>query len=157
MRKTIVNQDSQNISPGDEKWLDLKRLAQVEITSEDASYPIEKAFEINGWTGWRASEAGKQTIRIIFDELQRINVIHLLFKEEQQARTQEFVLRWSPGNGQPYREIVRQQYNFSPESSTEQLENYSVNLEGVKIVELTIIPDVGGGNAHASISRLWMA
>ena len=157
MRKTIVNQDSQNVFPGDEKWLDLKRLAQVEITSEDASYPIEGAFEINGQTGWRASKAGKQTIRIIFDELQRINLIHLLFNEEQQTRTQEFVLRWSPGNGQPYREIVRQQYNFSPESSTEQLENYSVNLEGVKIVELTIIPDVGGGNAHASISRLWMA
>jgi hypothetical protein len=36
-----------------------------------------------GATGWRAESPGEQTIR-------------LLFREEKEARTQEFVLRWSP-------------------------------------------------------------
>lgn len=157
MRKRIIDQDPQNVLPADGKWLDVKRLAQVEITSEDPSYPIEDALEISTSSGWRASKTGSQTIRIIFDEPQRINNIQLLFTEEQQARTQEFLLRWSPDNGRSHREIVRQQYNFSPGSSTEELENYTVNLEGVKVLELIIVPDVGGGNARASISKLWIA
>jgi hypothetical protein len=37
-----------------------------------------------------------------------------VFQEEQQARSQEFLVRWSPDGGQSYREIVRQQHNFSP-------------------------------------------
>lgn len=157
MRKRIIDQDPQNISAADGKWLDVKDLAQVEITSEDPSYPIEDALETNGHAGgWRASKAGRQSIRIIFDEPQRINIIQLLFMEEEQARTQEFLLRWSPENGQPFREIVRQQYNFSPPSSIQEQENYTVNLDGVKVVELIISPDVGGGSARASISRFWM-
>ena len=40
-----------------------------------------------------------------------------VFQEDEQERTQEFVLRWSPDGGQSYREIVRQQYNFSPPQS----------------------------------------
>ena len=44
MRKRITNQDPQNVSPVDQSWLDLQRLAQVELTSEDAAYPIDAAL-----------------------------------------------------------------------------------------------------------------
>lgn len=154
MRKRIIKQHPQNTFSGESKTLDLNKLAQVEVTSEEAAYPIEEALTKSGKPGWRASEAGEQRIRLIFDEPQRISSIHLLFEESQQARTQEFVLQWLPAGGQAYREIVRQQFNFSPGFSGKEQENYRVNLEDVKVLELIIVPDVSGGNDHATLVRL---
>jgi hypothetical protein len=157
MRKRITNQNPQDAAPVDQSWLDLQRLAQVELTSEDAAYPIETALVPGAGPGWRAVQAGEQTIRLVFDELQRIRHIQLLFQEDQQARTQEFVLRWSPDGGQSYREILRQQYTFSPPGMTREFEDYAVDLAGVTALELSIVPDISGGDARASIAQLRIA
>ena len=153
MRKRLINQ----VSPVDETWLDVHRLAQVELTSEDAAYPIEAALIPSAGSGWRAAQAGEQTIRLLFDEFQRVRRIQLVFQEDQQARTQEFVLRWSPDGGQSYREIVRQQYNFSPHGVTHEFEDYAVDLAGVATLELRIVPDMSGGDARASLAQLRIA
>ena len=155
-KRTIVNQEPLNVAPADQGWLDLQSLAQVELTSEDAANPIEAAFVPSG-LGWRAAQAGEQTIRLLFDELQRVRRIQLLFHEDHQARTQEFVLRWSPDGGQSYREIVRQQYNFSPPGMTRESEDYAVDLAGVTALELRIVPDISGGDARASVAQLRIA
>jgi len=55
------------------------------------------------------------------------------------------------------REIVRQQYNFSPATNTRELEDYTVNLDDVLILEINITPDISGGNARASLARLRLA
>jgi hypothetical protein len=157
MRKRIINQDPQNVVPVDQGWLDLQSLAQVELTSEDAANPIEAALVPGAGLGWRAAQAGEQTIRLLFDELQRVMRIQLLFQEDQQARTQEFVLRWSPDGGQSYREIVRQQYNFSPPGVTREFEDYAVDLAGATALELRIVADISGGNARASVAQLRIA
>ena len=157
MRNRITNQDSQNVSPVDQSWLDLQRLAQVELTSEDAAYPIDAALMPSAGSGWRAAQAGEQTIRLLFDELQRIRHIQLLFHEDQQARTQEFVLRWSPGGGQSYREILRQQHTFSPPGMARECEDYAVDLAGVTALELRIVPDISGGDARTSVAQLRIA
>ena len=130
-------------------------MAEVELTSEDAANPIEGA--ITDGAGWRAAQAGGQTIRILFDEPQQIRRIHLEFREKEQERTQEFVLRWSADGGQSYREIVRQQYNFSPPNTTDELEDYAVELEGVTALELKIVPDINGGESRASLAQLRLA
>ena len=153
MRKRLINP----VSPVDERWLDVQRLAQVELTSEDAAYPIEAAMMPGAGPGWRAAQAGEQTIRLLFDEAQRVRRIQLVFQEDQQARTHEFVLRWSPGGGQSYREIVRQQYNFSPPGVTREFEDYAVDLAGVAALELSIVPDISGGEARASLAQLRIA
>jgi hypothetical protein len=157
MRKRIISQTPQNISLIDPSWLDLQRLAHVELTSEDAAHPIESALLPNTGAGWRAAQAGEQTIRLLFDELQSVRRIQLLFQEYHQARTQEFVLRWSPDAGQSYREIVRQQYNFSPPDMTREFEDYTVDLVGVTALELRIVPDIRGGDARASVAQLRIA
>jgi hypothetical protein len=157
MRKRIINQDPQNVAPVDYSWLDLQRLAQVEVTSEDAANPIEAALIPSVGSGWRAAQAGEQTIRLLFDESQKVRRIQLLFHEDQQARTQEFMLRWSPDAGQSYREIVRQQYNFSPPGMTREFEDYTVDLVGVTALELRIVPDISGGDARASVAQLRIA
>ena len=157
MRKRIINQDPQNVVPADQGWLDLQSLAQVELTSEDQANPIEAALVSGAGLGWRAAQAGEQTIRLLFDESRRVRRIQLLFHEDQQARTQEFVLRWSPDGGQSYREIVRQQYNFSPPGVTRESEDYAVDLAGMTALELRIVPDISGGDARASVTQLRIA
>ena len=67
------------------------------------------------------------------------------------------MLRWSPDGGQSYREIVRQQYNFSPPAVTREFEDYAVDLAGVTTLELRIVPDVSGGDARASLAQLRIA
>ena len=69
-------------------------------------------------------------------------------------RTQEFVPRWSSDFGRSFREIVRQQWNFSPPGTVQKLEDYSVDLVDLTVVELEIIPDKNGGEARASLESL---
>jgi hypothetical protein len=157
MRKLIINPESENVSSTNESWLDLEPLVQVEITSEDVEHPIESALIPGRGSGWRAARAGEQVIRLLFDKPQKLHRIHLLFCEDLQERTQEFVLRWSPNHGQSYREIVRQQYNFSPLAATREMEDYRVDLDGVTVLELGILPDIRGGSACGSLEELFLA
>ncbi len=157
MRKRIMNRNSQHASPVDQNWIDLQQVAIVELTSEDAAHPIEEALIHGFGSGWQAAQAGEQTIRFLFDEPRRLSRIQLLFHEDQRVRTQEFVLRWSADVGRSYREIVRQQYNFSPPEMTREFEDYSVDLAGVTVLELRIVPDISGGDARASVAQLRIA
>lgn len=157
MRKRIITPDQQEPESSGQEWLNLERLTEVEITSEDVAYPIESALLPGQDSGWRAAKPGKQSIRLLFANPQRLLRISLIFVETQIERTQEYVLRWSADNGQTFHEIVRQQWNFSPEGATSQIEDYDVNLPGVTVLELAIIPDISGQNAFASLKQLRLA
>jgi hypothetical protein len=157
MRKRIIGHGPGEVAANEPVWLDLEHLAQVEITSEDAGYPIEGALIPGIGSGWRAAQPGEQTIRLLFDEPRRLNRIHLVFHEDEQERTQEFVLRWSPDGGQSFREIVRQQYNFGPPEAAREVEDYDIDLDGVTALELRIVPDISGGRARASLAQMCIA
>lgn len=152
MQKRVVTTPETVRGQGD-KWLDLEHLATVEVTSEDHDFPIESSLSIEHRHGWRAAEPGAQTIRLRFNEPQEIRRISLVFEEDEVKRTQEFVLR----SGGPFREIVRQQWNFSAPSSTREAEEYRVELSDVTTLELTIVPDIKGGAACASLKSLLLA
>lgn len=77
-------------------WIDVGKLAVVEVTSEDKSHPVESALVIPPKDGWCAADSGRQTIRLVFDYPQKLSGISLVFEETETNRTQEFVLRWSP-------------------------------------------------------------
>jgi hypothetical protein len=157
MRKYIIGHSPHKVSDTERGWLDLEPLAQVEITSEDVDYSIESALIPGTGPGWRAAQPGEQTIRLLFDEPLKLRRIHLVFHEDEQERTQEFVLRCSSDIGQTYREIVRQQYNFSPPEATREVEDYTIDLDGITTLELKIIPDISGGSARASLAELRVA
>src|SRR5215210_5224254 len=144
MRKRIIGTVQTNVAT-DEDWLPLEGLAEVEVTSEEAAHTVEAALLPGAGAGWRAAQAGPQTIRLIFDEPQQLRHIRLLIVEREVERAQEFVLRWSPDNGRSWREIVRQQWHFSPQGATQELEDYGVELSGVTQLELRIVPDRSGG------------
>ena len=77
-----------------------------------------------------------------------------MFEENEIVRTQEFVLQWSPDGGFSFRQMVRQQWNFSPPESTRETEEYQVDLSNVTILELVINPNISGGLARASLKNL---
>ena len=156
MRKNIIN-DRGRPGPApnaEEEWLDIERLAKVELTSEDPDFPIESALRLSEGSGWRAGGAGEQIIRIVFDQPTPLRRIRLEFVEKEIQRTQEFALRWAAQPGGPFREIVRQQWTFSPQGSTREVEDYRIDLDNVSMLELTLKPDLTYGKALATIA-LW--
>jgi hypothetical protein len=153
MRKRLVTPTAESIRARGEGRLDVERAAVVEVTSEDKDFPVESAFVSGDARGWRAAAPGSQTIRLIFDHPQRLRCISLIFEEGDTRRTQEFVLRCSSDGGS-FKEIVRQQWNFSPPESMREVEEYQVELSNVTALELAIKPDIGGGVARASLRSL---
>jgi hypothetical protein len=156
MQKRLVGTPEQ-ATVTEENWLDLDAMAAVELTSEDPACPVEGALLPNGQSGWRAAEPGSQSIRLLFHQPQRVRRILLRFEEPAAERTQEFALRWSPDGGRSSRDIVRQQYTFSPTGSTSEVEDLNVDLPSVTSLELTIIPDQGRGQAYASLAEWRLA
>ncbi len=154
MRKRTMSATQEDAPQAGEEWLDLEAIADVEITSEDADHPVEGALIPGHASGWRAATPGEQTIRLVFAEPQVLRRILVEFVEPAVARTQEFVLRWSADGGETFREILRQQWNFSPQGGTSESEDQRVELSGVTVLELAIVPDISGGQARASLERL---
>ena len=154
MRKQLIPPTSETVRPHDEGWLDLERAAVVEVTSEEENFPVESALVSRETRGWRAAIPGTQTIRLVFGQPQKLRRISLVFEEHETTRTQEFVLRCSSDGGRSFREIVRQQWNFSPPQTVRGLQIYEVELSDLTILELILTPDVSGGMARASVKSL---
>jgi hypothetical protein len=157
MRKRIIPPVEQQTVIPVEDWLDVEEFSDVEITSEDPAHPIEAALLPGGGSGWRAGEPGKQTIRLFFAHPRRLRRIWLNFVEPVTERTQEYVLRWSADGGQSFREIVRQQWNFSPQGAISETEDHRIELEGVTVLELSITPSTSDRSAFASLAQLRIA
>ena len=154
MRKRIVGSSViQGETAGlTDLWLDLEQIATVEVTSEDPHFPVEAVFESDSGIGWRASQDGEQQLRIIFDEPTTLRRMQLQFVEREVERTQEFIIRWSSAQGGPARDVVRQQWTFSPSGSTSEVEHYDVNLARVSVLELSIRPDLNNGTGRATLA-----
>jgi hypothetical protein len=162
MRKSITasNGFAMPVSTTGVSWLDLAKLARLEISSEDKLYPAEQALT---WTtpdalpgrspntiGWKAELLGPQTILLRFDQPQTIRRVWLHFRETVRERSQEFALYATTLDGHTH-EIVRQQWSFSPRGSTEEQEDYSFNLENVTALTLWIDPDRGRDRYPATL------
>jgi hypothetical protein len=156
VRKSLIAPISQTDPASDQVWLDMDRIASVEVTSEQPGYPIESALRGES-RGWRAANPGTQIVRMIFDQPQTLRRIWLVFEDSENARNQEFVLRWSRGQESSFREIVRQPWNFSPGGSVRENEDYTVHLSEVGILELIIVPDKSGGDVRACLRSFRVA
>jgi hypothetical protein len=160
MEKEIIGQGAKpGKSHEDVQWLDLESMARVQLTSEDPSFPIENALSTNperNEMGWRAAAPGPQTIALVFTVPTHLRRIFVHFIERETERGQEFVLRYSSAK-ETDREIVRQQWTFSPTGSAQEIEDYAVDLDGVTKLELVIDPDRGRGQSLATLNALRLA
>jgi hypothetical protein len=159
MRKSIVSPSAVTATPISDLWRDLERIARVEISSEDELFPIENALGKKSATGWRAAGTGPQLIRLHFDEPLNIKRLRLHFLDKTAERSQEFAVY--AGSGAELKEVVRQQWSFSPNGSTEEIEDFTVNLSGITTMEVRIDPDRSHdpklSQSYASLQSLKLA
>jgi hypothetical protein len=88
VRKRIISTMPEIEVHDNVNWLQLDQIASIEITSEDPAHPIENALLLGAEKGWRANSAGEQTLRLMFDQPQRLTRILLRF-----VRTKSSALR----------------------------------------------------------------
>jgi hypothetical protein len=137
--------------------MDIAATATVQVTSEDPAHLIDNVFDHQrgpGGSRWVAAEAGEQTLILAFDTPQIIHQILLEVEEPEVSRTQELQLSVSHDGGQTYRELRRQEYNFSPPGTTFEREDWAVTAEGVTHLQLWIKPDKGGKPCRATLTAL---
>jgi hypothetical protein len=132
-------------------WLNLEAV-EVEFTSEHPEYPIEEALLLDRTKGWRAAFPGPQSITLIWSDPILVRRVRLVFEEHSRARTQEFLLRASTREG--VRDIVRQQFTFSPPGTTVEREEYRASIDDVTRLELAINPAIDQADAVATL-REW--
>ena len=135
----------------------MDKAASVEVSSEDENYPIESALLGDEKRGWCAAEPGVRRYGSFSTARKGSDVFSWPSKKAKSLRTQEFVLRWSSHLGQPFREIVRQQWNFSSPGGIHEIEDYAVDLFDVGVLELISVPDKGGGETLASLVKMRLA
>ena len=137
--------------------LDIAALATVFMTSEAADHPIDYVFDAQrgpGGSRWIAAESGEQVIILAFDTAQTLHGVTLEIEERAVSRTQELDLSVSQDGGQTYHELRRQEYTFSPPSTTFEREDWALTAEGVTHLQLRIKPDKGGKPCRATLTTL---
>jgi hypothetical protein len=156
LRKQIIRQSPTTPAPMTGQ-IDVAAVATVLVTSEDPEHPIDHAFDDRrgpGATRWVAGETGEQTLILDFDAPQAIRQVVLEVEEPEVARTQELQLAVSGDGGRTFRELVRQEFNFSPPGTTFERENWAVVAEAVTHLRLVIKPDKGGKPCRSTITSL---
>lgn len=156
LRKEVITLPSPPSKPSKDE-LDIAAVAVVGVTSEDPEHPIDHAFDRSrgpGGSRWIARETGEQTLILTFDAPLAIGRVALEVEEREVARTQDLQLALSTDAGQTYREVLRQEFHFSPTGSTFEREDWEVRADRVTHLRLVIKPDKGSIPCRASITAL---
>jgi hypothetical protein len=96
-------------------------------------------------------------IVVEFDQPQTISRLVYEVEELTRERTQEIRIEVSEDGGRTYRQILIQEYNFSPRGATYQREEQRLNLQGVTHLRLTTVPNKNGsGTAALTALRLFV-
>ena len=156
MRKVLQNVSMLSSPSAGTDWIDLLSLATAELSSEDPAFPVENALKPGETRGFRAGIPGLQRIRLTFDHPRPIRKIRMGFEEETTSRSQEFALTVTHADGSR-REIIRQQWSFSPGGSTTEVEEYTVQLDDVLSLELTVDPGRHDKNVFVTLQTLRIA
>ena len=132
----------------DIRWLDLDAFADVKIVA--AGRDVDRTFG-----AWSADCPGEQMIEIRFHHPTSVSRVRVVSSEFEQSRTQEITVWASLDRGQ-HREVLRQQFSFSPNGATEEVGEYALRLERVSVIQLRIVPQhrwTAGRRTRDRISR----
>ena len=154
MRKYILHRFNERTQVEE---LPIDALATVFVSSEEMDHPIDCAFDQQrgpGGTRWVAGEKGEQTVILAFDTPQAIDHVTIEIEECDIYRTQEIQLAVSKDGGVAYRELRRQEFNFSPDSTTFEREEWTISEQGITHLRLWIKPDKGGKACRATLTSL---
>jgi hypothetical protein len=140
--------------------IDIAGCATIAYSSEDPAHPVEHMLDGRngpGATCWVSARPDVvEHIVIEFDRPQPIARLVYEVEETLQERTQEVRVEVSEDGAQSYRQILVQEYNFSPRGATYQREEQRFNLRQVTHLRLTLAPNKSGsGTASLTALRLF--
>ena len=131
--------------------------ATIHYTSEDAAHPIEHMFDQSAGTGstqWRSARTNTTEVIVLeFDESQHIAQLVYEVEEASCERTQELRVEFSRDGGRSFRQVLVQEFTFSPNGANYECESLSLDLPDVTHLRLTVVPNKSGSGI-ASISSL---
>src|SRR6516162_9017449 len=108
-------------APGE---LDIASCATIAFTSEDPAHPVEHLLDGSsgpGATRWTSARADtSEQILVEFDKPQIVSRLVYEVEEATRERTQEVLVEVSEDGGRTYRQILVQEYTFSPGGATYQ-------------------------------------
>jgi hypothetical protein len=159
LRKQVVSKPSGQ-SASFEGEIAIADVATVQVTSEEVDHPIDNAFDHKrgpGGSRWIAGSPAEQTVTLQFDSPQTIRKIGVEVEELAVSRTQELCVSISTDGGRTYREVVRQEFNFSPPATSFERELWSISATAVTHLRLEIKPDKGGRVGRATLTSLDLA
>jgi hypothetical protein len=131
-------------------WLNLDDVAEVTISAGG-----QRVSRRAG--AWSAACPGEQLIEIRFRRPTTVSRVRVVSREAEQSRTQEMTIWASLRRGERHREVLRQQFDFSPGAATEQAQEYVVQLEDVSALQVRIVPSIDGRRAAACVTDLQVA
>ena len=131
-------------------WLDIRAVADVTMTVGGRRVaPAPSA--------WTADTPGEQLIDVRFQHPTAVRRIRLVSSETEHSRTQEMTIWASLLRGERHREVLRQQFNFTPHGATLQVEDYGLELNDVSSIQVRIVPSIDGAPAIACVKELQIA
>ena len=143
-----------------EERLAVPARATVMVSSEAEGHPVSHVFDAYrgpGGTQWIAGDPGEQILVISFHQPMTIRRITLEIEEREVARTQEIALSISHDGGKTYRDLRRQEFNFSPDGTTWECEDWPVTELNVTHIRLLIKPDKQRKDVYAKVTSLVLA
>ena len=147
MRKRLM---SEQISEcvGRPGQIDVASLATFRYSSEDPDHPLDHLIDGHcgrGGTRWASARANTtECIELEFEPAQEISRLIYEVEEHRVERTQQVRVEISTDRGRIYRQVLAQDYTFSPEGATFQHEDVHLELRPITHVRLTIVPNKGG-------------
>jgi hypothetical protein len=147
LRKRLMNEPN-STHPERPGEIDIASHATLAYSSEDPDHPLEHLIDRRcgrGATRW-ASGRPNATERIVleFDHAQRISRLICEVEECWQERRQEVRIEVSTDHGRAYRQVLAQEYTFSPQGATFQHDDLQLDLPAIAHLRLTIVPNKGG-------------
>jgi hypothetical protein len=140
--------------------VDIASCATIAYSSENPAHPVEHLLdgrsgaEGTRWVSGRPDVT--EQIVVEFDRPQTISRLVYEVEEAVQERTQEVRVEVSEDGGRTYRQILVQDYTFSPGGATYQREDQQLDLRQVSHLRLTIVPNKNGsGTATLTSFRLF--
>jgi F5/8 type C domain len=140
--------------------LDIASCATIAFTSEDPAHPVEHLLDGSsgpGATRWTSARADTiEQILVEFDKPQILSRLVYEVEEATRERTQEVRVEVSEDGGRTYRQVLVQEYTFSPAGATYQREEQRLNLRQISHLRLRIVPNKSGsGTATLTALRLF--
>lgn len=158
VRKRLLPKEGEN--PAFAGEIDISSHAVLAYTSDDPDHPIENLIDGShgrGSTFWTGA-APNTTERIVveFDQPQSVSCMIYEVEECSCERTQEVRVEVSSDAARTYRQVLVQEYTFSPAGATFQRQEQRFNLPSITHLRVTIVPDKhGSGTAKLNSLRLF--